>query len=384
MKELAIKRADEIQDLLFEISNYIFRNPEMGFKEFKAVDYLTGILGDQDFRIARNIASLPTSFHAWKGKGKPRLGLLVEYDAVSPSLGHACGHNMIAASSLGAAIILSEIAAKIGGSIELFGTPAEEEGGGKIYMLEKGVFEGLDAVFYVHPSYNTRIGGRTLATRILDIEVNGKSAHPTRSPHLGHNATSALIHIFQLIDSLKQQFPDGVKTNGVITQGGEYASSINDYAKGSIQVFSEHKEQIIEVTKAIERVVKGIGIATSTKCDVNAGPIYHPRKPNMPLARLMENNMRLLGLEVEDMQAQEQGYTDVGNVSEAVPTVQGYISLNAGKVSNHTPEFADLVGGQNGKEALLQATKIIVMTGIDLLENPDHVKRVHSFFAEGG
>lgn len=379
-KDQAVHRVEAYRELLLNISDYIFQHPEMGFQEYKAAAYLSNIMETHGFRVTRNIADLPTSFHASCGAGKPRIGLLVEYDAVSPALGHACGHHLIAASSTIASIILSEVAGKTGGTIEVFGTPAEEEGGGKIYMAESGAFDGMDAVFYIHPSYNTRIGGRSLATRIVEIEAEGRAAHSARAPYAGHNATNALIHIFQMIDSLRQQFPEGVKTNGVIQEGGQYPSSINDYAKGRVQVFSKHPEDVEAVTRTIERIAEGIGIATSTTCRTKAGPVYAPRVPNLPLAQAMENNMRKLGLDVESMPEQEQGYTDVGNVSEVAPTVQGYITLNAGRISNHTPEFARIAGGEKGREAMLNATRILVMTGVDLLMNPSLTAQVHSYF----
>lgn len=379
-KGQAVRRVEAYRELLLNIGNYVFRNPEMGFEEYKAVAYLTNIAERHGFRVTGNIAALPTSFHAVRGAGGPRIGLLVEYDAVSPALGHACGHHLIAASSMVAAIVLAETAGKTGGTIEIFGTPAEEEGGGKIYMAEAGVFDGLDAVIYIHPSYNTRIGGRSLATRIIELEAEGRTAHSARAPHAGRNATGALIHIFQMIDSLRQQFPEGVKTNGVIREGGQYPSSINDYAQGRVQVFSKYPEDVEEVTRTIGRIAEGIGIATDTTCRMKAGPVYLPRVPNLPLAQAMENNMRELGLEVDGMPEQEQGYTDTGNVSEAAPTVQGYITLDAGRISNHTPEFARIAGGEKGREAALNAARILVMTGVDLLGNPSLIAQIHSYF----
>lgn len=383
LKTAAIKRVDEIKATLFEISQFIYDHPEMGFEEFKCSAYLKEFLSDAGFRVTEGIAGLATAFHAVKGSGRPRIGLMAEYDAVSPELGHACGHNIIAASSVGAAVILADLAEACGGgTIEVFGTPAEEEGGGKVYIADAGLFDGLDAVFYMHPSYSTRIGGKSLATRIIDVEIKGKTAHAARFPHHGINATSAMVNLFQIIDSLRQQFSPGTKLNGVIQQGGQYPSSINDCAKARFQAFAVHPSDIDGISELIERTAKGVSIATNTKCKVHQGPLYLPRKPNLPLAQLMEQNMRQLGLEVEEMPGQEEGYTDVGNVCEAAPTVQGYISLHAGKVSNHTPEFAALAGGEKGREAILNAAKIMVMTGVDLLTQPEMVLRIQEYFKE--
>lgn len=379
-KEDFIRKVDDIKPILFEISEYVFNHPEMGFEEFKTSRYLMEILRKNRFDVRENVAGLSTAFHAKKGNGSLKIGLLCEYDAVSPSLGHACGHNIIAASSVGTALILAELTEQFDVSIEVFGTPAEEEGGGKAIMAEAGVFNDVDVVYYMHPSYNTRIGGRSLATRIIDIEIVGTSSHATRSPQLGKNALSALISIFHVLDSARQHLPQSTKVNGIITEGGESTSTIPHKAKGRFQLFSLTKEELDDASKMLERVAKGICDATGTACTIQKGPVYLPRLVNNKLSSIMEKNMRELGLEVEEMSQQEYGYTDVGNVSHVVPTVQGYISLRAGIVQNHTDEFRHLVINENGRQALLEATKVMVATGIDIIQTPSIIKEIYAEF----
>lgn len=375
-----MESVDEFRPTLREISEFVFHHPEIGFQEFQTSNYLVEILQKHQFHVKRNVANLPTAFHARKGDGGLRIGLLCEYDAVSPSLGHACGHNMIAASSVGAALLLAELTDEYPFSIEVFGTPAEEEGGGKAIMADARVFEGVDVVYYIHPSYSTRIGGRSLATRLIEIEVFGTTSHAARAPEQGRNALQAIMHMFGILDSERQHLPQTTKWNGVIVEGGDTPSSICPYAKAKVQLFSLTTKELEEAYRVVERVVKGVCLATNTTFQIKAGPLYLPRLVNKTLARVMEDNLRAIGLEVEAMPEREQGYTDVGNVSHVVPTVQGYISLKAGFVRNHTKEFRDLVISEKGHEAVVEATKVMGMTAIDLIQSPSLVKEIRAEF----
>ena len=200
-----------------DINKFIYSNPEIDFREYKASSYLKEYLENKNFEVFE-MDNLPTSFCARYGKDGRRVGIIAEYDAVSYELGHACGHNLIASAGVGAAVLIKNYLENSGhkGQIEVWGTPAEESGGGKALMIKEGAFEELDAAYYIHPSNSNRIGGRSLATTVIKASFTGKSAHAARRPEEGINSVKAMNSFLMLIDNLHQQMYRGTKINSYI------------------------------------------------------------------------------------------------------------------------------------------------------------------------
>lgn len=203
MKASIIDEIDAHHQQLQELSLKIHSNPELGFHEVKASAWLTGYLEENGFSVERGICEMPTAFRAGYGQGKPAIAILAEYDAL-PDLGHACGHNIIGVSAVGAAVASKSAIDRFGGSIIVFGTPAEELYGGKAIMVERGAFDNLDAAMIVHPGAHDVATSDALACQSLDVEFFGKAAHAAALPEAGINALEAMLQSFAAINSLRQ------------------------------------------------------------------------------------------------------------------------------------------------------------------------------------
>ena len=219
MKNILLEKGQELHEKLCEISDYIYKNPELGNKEYKAVEVLTSFLKEHNFEIEKELLGIETAFRAIYDSKKegPTIGYLCEYDAL-PKIGHGCGHNMIGAISSGAAVALSKVLDEIGGKIIVYGTPAEETNGGKVILAEAGVFDELDAAMIVHPDGETRASGSSSALYPIRFIYKGKTAHAASCPEKGINALNSVIQLFNGIDALRQHVTPDVKMHGIITR----------------------------------------------------------------------------------------------------------------------------------------------------------------------
>jgi len=222
LKASVIGEIDARRHQLSELSLTIHSNPEPGFQEVKAASWLTQYLEENGFCIERGICELPTAFRGWYGQGKPAIGILAEYDAL-PELGHACGHNLIAVSAVGAGIASKLAIDRFGGAILVIGTPAEELYGGKAIMADRGAFDSLDMAMMVHPGVHNAATTQALACQTLEVEFFGKAAHAAAQPEAGINALEAMLQSFASINSLRQHIKDKARIHGIITDGGKAA-----------------------------------------------------------------------------------------------------------------------------------------------------------------
>jgi len=225
LKALVIKEVDSHHDQLRELSLKIHSTPELGFHETKAAGWLTQYLKKNGFSIERGISGLATAFKGSYGKGKPAIALLAEYDAL-PKLGHACGHNLIAGSAVGAAVASEAAIDQLGGTVLIIGTPAEELYGGKAIMVERGAFNNIDIAMMVHPGVHDAATTQALACISLDVEFFGKATHASARPEAGINALEAMLQSFAAINSLRQHIKDKARIHGIITDGGEAANIV--------------------------------------------------------------------------------------------------------------------------------------------------------------
>jgi len=383
LKREVIAEIDSRKDELIHISETIHANPELAFQEFKAVALLASTLEKYGFTIEKGVAGLETAFVAtYKGKGEgPVIGLLGEYDAL-PELGHACGHNIMGTASAGAAIALRAVLDKLPGTIKMIGTPAEEGGAGKVIMAQAGVFDGLDAAMMVHPSTRTLVARRSLACQELKIEFFGKAAHAAASPDNGINALDAVILTFNGINALRQHVRDDVRIHGIITNGGAAPNIVPDYASAEFLVRAADRPYQLEVMERVEECARGAALATGAEVKLTRAPLYYDSMmPNMVLANLFAENLRQLGLEVDEPGERERmGSTDMGNVSHVVPTIQPYIAIAPEEVAGHSVEMREAAVSPAGHAGMLNAARALAMTAVDLLCNPDLVRRAWEEF----
>lgn len=385
LKQALIEEVDRLSPELLQISRSLHANPELAFEEYQATELLIRTLEEHGFSLERGVARLTTAFTASYASGEgPTIAFLAEYDAL-PGMGHACGHNLIASASVGAALALKSRLDQVPGRVLLVGCPAEEKGGGKIPLVEAGLFQWVDAAMLVHPSNRTEMVKKALGMRDVQVEFFGKAAHAAALPYLGINALDAVILTFNNINALRQQLRSDVRIHGVITHGGKAPNIIPDYAAALFYVRALDMGYLEELYQKVLGCFEAAASATGTTYQVKrAGHDYHPHKINYSLAQLFRQNLEALGAEVDQgPEDVELGSTDVGNVSQVVPTLQPTITICGPKVSCHMPEFAVASGSSAGEEGMLLAARAMALTGLDLLRDRDALDRVKAEFAGG-
>jgi len=384
-KQALIKEVERLKPELLEISRFLHANPELAFEEHKAAERLSRTMETHGFSVERSVAGLPTAFTASRDSTEgPTIAFLAEYDAL-PGIGHACGHNLIAAGSVGAGLALKAALGEVGGRVLVVGCPAEEKGGGKIPLVESGVFRSVDAAMLVHPSNRTEIVKRALGMRDVQVEFFGKASHAAATPHLGINALDAVILAFTNINALRQQIRPDARIHGITTHGGKAPNIIPDHAAALFYVRALDMAYLEEIYQKVLGCFEAAAMATGTRHQVKrAGSDYHPHKINYALAELFRKNLEALGAQVDQgPEDQDLGSTDVGNVSQAVPTVQPMIAICGPSVACHMPEFAVASASRAGEEGMLLAATAMALTGLDLLRDRDALRRVKQEFAGG-
>ncbi|MBI5788284.1 MAG: M20 family metallopeptidase [Candidatus Schekmanbacteria bacterium] len=367
---------------LIEISRYLHANPETSFQEHKAVARLTAYLDKQGFAVNTGIANLPTAFQAVYGKQpSPAIAFLAEYDAL-PALGHACGHNLIAASSIGAAVALQQACPDLPGRILIIGTPAEEGGGGKILLARAGIFAGLDAAMMVHPDSRTELVKRTLAMTSIKVTFHGKAAHAAATPYQGVNALDAVILSFNAIGALRQQITPDARIHGIITDGGQAPNIIPERAVVVFYVRALDLAYFEELLGRVKNCLSAAALATGCTADIEVDElVYAPFKPNYSLSNIYKQNLQAFNIPItEGSETEGIASTDVGNVSRVLPTIHPSLVICEAGIPVHSPEFAQAAVSDWGQQRMLIAAQVMAMTAVDLLYNPETLIQVKSEF----
>ena len=381
IKQWVQAEVDRLTPDLLALSRFLHANPELAYEEHKAVERLTAVLEQRGFTVARAVAGLPTAFTARTGSGGPRVAFLAEYDAL-PGLGHACGHNLIGTASLGAALAAKAILDQAPGEILLVGCPAEEKGGGKIPLVASGTFAGVDAAMLVHPSNRTEMVKLALGMREVTVEFFGKASHAAASPEQGINALDAVVLSYTAISALRQQVRSDARIHGIITHGGQAPNIIPEYAAARFYVRALDLAYLEDLYLRVISCFEAAGQATGCRAKINTvGRDYHPYKPNYALAELFRRNLESLGEVVDQGPVdREMGSTDVGNVSQAVPTIQPMIQISPREVTCHMAAFAEAAISDAGHRGMLLAAKAMAMTAADLWLEPGALERVTAEF----
>ena len=381
LKASVITEIETCRHQLSELSLKIHANPELGFQEFKAAGWLTEYLEESGFSVERGICELPTAFRAAYGRGKPAIALLAEYDAL-PEVGHACGHNLIATSAVGAGVAAKLAIDTFGGSILILGTPAEEMYGGKAIMAERGAFDNIDMAMMVHPGVNNFVTTQALACQALDVEFFGKEAHAAAQPEAGINALEAMLQSFAAINSLRQHTKDTARIHGIITDGGKAANVIPAHSAGNFIVRAAEDSYLDELKEKVINCFIGAATASGARLEYRWGEArYAVMLNNLSLARLFRSNLQSLGRKVRlSDTGRNFGSTDMGNVSQLVPSIHPFVAIAPVKVLAHSPQFAQAAASADGTEGLLDAAKAMAMTVVDLLAQPETAARVTEEF----
>jgi amidohydrolase len=384
--ELKTKIAGEIfisHAELGDLSRQLHDNPEIAFEEHRSSTLLIEFLQREGFNVEKGICRLPTAFKATYGQGIPTIAFLAEYDAL-PKIGHACGHNLIATSSVAAGLAARMAVDALGGSIAVFGTPGEELYGGKAIMAERGAFEGIDFAMITHPGGGNRVAMNTLACETLQVQFHGMAAHAAARPEAGVNALEAMIQSYNAINSLRQHIPAKSRISGVITDGGEAANVVPAHTAATFIVRAEDDGSLEDLKTRVINCFAGAATATGAKLEYEWGEHYAAMITNMALAGLFERNMSALGRPVPLGDEDIMNFsTDVGNVSQLVPTIQPLVAIAPGDVLIHTPAFAEAAGTEEALDCLLDAAAAMAMTAADLLASPETREKVQKEFRKG-
>nr|UWI50929.1 M20 family metallopeptidase [Clostridioides difficile] len=378
MEELKLKIKEDIKLLSDEkkvsfekVSKYLFENPELAFEEFKSQNALCDLLEENGFNVTKGVGGLETSFEAVysNGTGGKTVAFLAEYDAL-PGMGHACGHNIIGTSSVGAGIILKEVIKKydIKGTVKVLGTPAEERVGGKITMIREGVFKGVDAALILHPCDASIPDDISFAQVNLKFDFSGKASHAAAYPWEGRSALSGVIALFNSVNSMRLHLKDYARVHGIITDGGSIHNIIPEKSTAIFNVRALSIEYLNEICDMLKNCAKGAAISTGTSVEViQLDEIYKEIKNDSRLVNMVRENFEVLGEDyIERDLTQGIGSTDTGNLTHEIPAIQAYIKLKE-NTATHTEEFAVAAGGEEGKIALIKAIKVLAMCGVDVL-----------------
>ena len=374
---------DQMAGELVEASHAIHANPEIAFEETFAHRLLTDKVEAAGLSVERHACGLDTAFISSFGSGDTEVGILSEYDAL-PGIGHACGHNIIATTGLGASLALSKLNGELPGKVRYLGTPAEESGNGKELMARQGAFDALDAAMMVHPAGIDLITMPSLAVNEVRVTYTGKAAHASAMPFAGVNALDALVTAYQSIAQLRQHIKQSERIHGIFNEAGLAPNIVPDNAVGTFYVRAENGLALADLKKRVQNCFEAGALAAG--CDVQidwALGDYLEIKDSWPIAERYKRNAESLGRDffpLEKMPTSGAGSTDMGNISHRVPSIHPMIACAPPSVVIHNPEFAKWAGSEKGDKAVVDGTKSLAMTAIDVLTDKTMMQQAKSEF----
>jgi amidohydrolase len=370
-KAAAREKLDALRPQILELSHQIHANPETGFRETKAVAWISEILSDAGFEVSSGICNLPTAFSAKAGNGPLHISVCAEYDAL-PEIGHACGHNIIAAAAVGAGIAASVAADEIGLTVHVIGTPAEENGdaGGKILLLERGAFKGVHAAMMVHPAPFDALTPKIIAASMFEVRYTGKEAHASAFPELGINAADALTIAQAAIGLLRQHILPTDRIHGIITHGGDAPNVVPAQTAAKYIIRGQTLAELERLRPRVYRCFEAGALATGSKLEIMGGnKPYSEMIHDRDIAALYRRNSELLGRSFPDLDAAAQkavASTDMGNVSRVIPSIHPMIGIDSLPAVNHQREFTARCVTDSADRAAYDGALAMAWTAIDL------------------
>lgn len=384
LKEAVCTAVDEMRDELLALSHAIHARPELAFEEHAAAAALTDALRTAGLAVKSGAYGLDTAFEAEFGGGDAGcVAVLAEYDAL-PDIGHACGHNIIATSGVGAGLALFSLVDRLPGRVRVLGTPAEERGGGKEVMARRGAFEGVDAALMMHPSSVNLVTMPCLACAEVEVRYTGRAAHAAATPDQGVNALDALVIAYQSIAALRQHIKGYERIHGIITNGGGAPNIVPESTAGRFYARSKNADELAALKARVESCFRAGAEATGAKVEIEwSGVDYLDIRYNAPLADAFRANAEALGREffpLEKLPATVMGSTDMGNVSYRVPSIHPMLAAAPVHCTIHNAEFTQWAGSEMGDAAALDGAKALAMTALDYLCDPELRRRAREIF----
>lgn len=387
LKDDVAARIDKVKPSVQKVSADIHAHPEVGYEEHQACMWLTDLLSAHGFQVERKVADLDTAFRAeYRGGDGPTIALLAEYDAL-PGIGHGCGHNLICTASSAAAIGLKDGWPDLPGTIVVMGTPAEEGGGGKIVMLDRGGFDGVDMAMMFHPGNANRANSPLLASGFVTFTFTGKASHSSVAPWLGRNAADAAMLFFAGVNALRQHVRPSTRLHGVITEAGSRPNIVPAKSRIEFQVRSETSESMEEIMDRVMAIANGAALMSGTTLAYERGLTYLDMRTCPTLGSIAEANFRRLGLATVPVTPDmPRASADGGNVSHAMPHLGIGLSISDKPVPGHSEQNREAAISAKGQEAMINAAKILAFSCIDILAEPsvlDTVRREHELVMSG-
>ncbi|MEV7184698.1 amidohydrolase [Kitasatospora sp. NPDC093102] len=350
---------------LLALSRRIHAHPETAFEEHRAAAWCAELLRAHGYAVTAPAHGLATAFDARLGSGPATVALVCEYDAL-PGLGHACGHNLIAAAGIGAALGLAPFADRLGLTVRVIGAPAEERGAGKALLLEAGAFDGVDAAMMVHPCPVEVADFRSFALGTLSVRYTGRAAHPSLDPHRGRNAADALTVAQVAIGLLRQQLPPQWRVHGITTAAGTAPNLIPDSASAEYEIRASVAEDLAELRSRVEDCFRAGALATGCEVELTRPePDYLDMRSDPRLLALWRANAAALG-RPEPVESGPFACTDMGNVSHAVPSIHPVLDITGGVCAPHEAAFAEAALGAEAERAVLDGAVAMAWTAADL------------------
>jgi len=366
-KEAARDRLEAARDDLVDLSHRIHATPEIGYHEELAAAWLCEALDGGGLQVEQGVAGLPTAFAARAGGGPLHVAVCAEYDAL-PEIGHACGHNVIAAAAVGAGLALSRAADDAGLTVTVLGTPAAEGGGGKIVLLENGVFDGVHAAMMVHPAPFEVLEFQIIAATSFDIRYTGRAAHSSAFPELGINAADALVVAQTAIGLLRQHIRSTDRVHGIVTKGGDAVNVVPDDAAGQWMARSTTLRELDDLVPKVLRCFEAGALATGATLDVTRYPPYAEMRHDAGLLDAYRANAEALGRTFPDLGEAGRritASTDMGNVSHRIPSIHPMVGIDSAGAVNHQPEFAAACATESADRAAIDGAVALAWTAID-------------------
>lgn len=369
---------------LVGLARSIHAHPELAFQEHRASKWIAELCERHGFHVDQPFGGLDTSLRVRVGDSGPHVAVLAEYDAL-PEIGHACGHNLIAAGAVGAFLALASAARELGGSVSLLGTPAEEGGGGKIRLVEAGAFRDVDAAMMFHPFDRDLVAHPTLATSWLEMTFRGRPAHAAIAPHDGASALTACMDTFRLVDGQRVHFRDGVRVHGFIKHGGEAVNIIPEKAVCQFSVRSFDLREMDRVRAVVERCARAAAMASDVEVTIDSHQGYRNVRSNLAMAERFAAHLAELGRPaVLTDPSVGTGSTDMGDVSYEVPSIHPWIAIcDPGEALCHQRRFAECAVSERGFDSMIVAAKAMARTGAELMVDGALLEDARRQFADG-
>ena len=364
---------------LLALSHAIHAEPELAFAEHRSAARIADLVESEGFEVERGVAGLDTAFTAVYGSGNLVVGLCAEYDAL-PEVGHACGHNIIAAASTGAALALRDVADRLAITVKLIGTPAEESGGGKVLLLERGVFDDVAMAMMVHPAPEETCAASSLAITDLELRYIGKESHAAAAPHLGRNAGDALTVTQVAVGLLRQHLEERQMLHGIVTHGGAAPNIVPAATSARYYLRACDVVSLQRLETRVRACFEAGALATGCGCEIEQlSPVYTELAPDEWLAAAYRAAVTELGrspLPPEEERDRQSGSTDMGNVTRVLPAIHPTIAIDCGDAVNHQPEFTAACVSPSADRAVRDGALALALTALAAATDDEQRERL--------